>query len=155
MKKLLSLTTLAIIFLMASCTRESDETTTISDDALISIVNQADQSEADVDASIARLKSQNFRIRMNAIAKNSLSADGKMSVSYAVNSMLVKEYFNSNGDVTGYDVMYRAPADPNSNQGWLWASYDANGNPTYGVDMKGASCNSCHGKTNSFVLGNY
>lgn len=150
MKKLYTLALLSIAVVMVSCSRESDEATALSDDALISVVHQTDV--ADVTSSIARMTKQNFRIRMNAIAKNSLSAEGNMSVSYAVNSMLVKEYFDHRGVVTGYDVMYRAPADPNASSGWLWASYDANGNPTYSVKLRGANCNSCHGKESGLVL---
>ncbi len=150
MKKLYTLLTLSIAILMVSCSRESDESTALSDEALISIVHQTDVS--DVISSVARMKSQDFRIRMNSIAKNSLTSEGNMAVTYAVNSMLVKEYINIEGAVTGYDVMYRAPADPNSSNGWLWASYDANGNPTYGVNLKGASCNSCHGKSGTLAL---
>ncbi len=151
MKKLYSLAILSVALVMVSCSRESDEATTISDAALISSV-QNTTDVIDVNSSVVRMKSQDFRIRMNAIAKNSLSAEGEMSVTYAVNSMLVKEYINKDGAVTGYDVMYKAPADPNSSNGWLWASYDASGNPTYGVNMKGASCNSCHGHSNTLVL---
>lgn len=151
MKKLYSLTILSIALVMGSCSRESDEATSISDAALISSV-QTSTDVIDVNSSVVRMKSQDFRIRMNAIAKNSLSVDGEMSVTYAVNSMLVKEYIDKDGAVTGYDVMYKAPADPNSSNGWLWASYDASGNPTYGVNLKGASCNSCHGRSNTLVL---
>ncbi len=150
MKKLYSLAVLATALVLASCSRESDESTALSDDALISIVKQTDV--LDVGVSIARMKSQDFRIRMNAIAKNSLSAEGNMSVTYAVNSMLVKEYLNTKGEVTGYDVMYKAPSDPNSVDGWLWASYDQDGHPTYSVNMRGTNCNSCHGKSSTLVL---
>jgi len=150
MKKLYTLIVLATALILTSCSRESDESTALSDEALITVVKQTDV--LDVGSSIARMKSQDFRIRMNAVAKNSLSAEGNMSVTYAVNSMLVKEYLNSKGDVTGYDVMYKAPADPNSSGGWLWASYDQDGHPTYGVNMRGATCNSCHGKSNTLVL---
>lgn len=150
MKKLYTLAILATALVLASCSRESDESTALSDEALISVVNQTEV--LDVGVSIARMKSQDFRIRMNAIAKNSLSAEGNMSVTYAVNSMLVKEYLNTKGEVTGYDVMYKAPADPNSSGGWLWASYDQDGHPTYSVNLRGANCNSCHVKSSTLVL---
>lgn len=150
MKKLYTLALLSITFVMVSCSRESDDSAALSDNAMITLVDQTDVTE--IGSSVARMKAQDFRIRMNAIAKKSLSAEGSMSVTYSVNSMLVKEYINREGAVTGYDVMYKAPADPNSSNGWLWASYDANGNPTYGVNMKGVSCNSCHGKSAGLVL---
>lgn len=151
MKKLATLSLLSIALLMVSCSREADEATSLSDEALISMVKQTEA--IDVSSSVVRMKAQDFRIKMNAIAQNTLSANGKMSVTYAVNSMLVKEYFDHNGLVTGYDVMYKAPADPNSSDGWLWASYDENGNPTYPVAMKGAKCNSCHNPSGAMVLG--
>ncbi|MBP6335939.1 MAG: hypothetical protein KA444_10760 [Bacteroidia bacterium] len=152
MKKLYTFALLSIAFLMVSCSRESDESTALSNEALVSLIKQTEAT--DVDAAVSRINAQNFRLRMNSIAKNSLAGHGDMAVSYAMNSMLVKEYLNNDGEVTGYDVMYHSPADPNSSDGWLWASYDANGDPTYDVNLRGANCNSCHGKENTLVLGN-
>jgi hypothetical protein len=150
MKKLYTLSTLAVCLLMASCTRESNETTSISDESLIKVVKQSNNEEAG--ATVLRMKKQDFRIRMNDIARNSMAGQGEMAVTYASNSMLVKEYLDEQGRVTGYDVMYKAPADPNAHEGWLWASYDAEGNSTYSVNLKGNSCNSCHGKSSNLVL---
>jgi len=39
------------------------------------------------------------RIRMNAIAKSSLAGQGDIALTYAVNSMLVKEYINNEGKI--------------------------------------------------------
>ncbi len=150
MKKLYTLSSLAFCLMMASCSRESDESASISDESLITVVKQSNNDVAA--ASVSRMKKENFRIRMNDIARNSMAGKGEMAVTYATNSMLVKEYLDEQGKVTGYDVMYKAPADPNAHEGWLWASYDADGNSTYSVNLKGNSCNSCHGKSSNLVL---
>lgn len=147
MKKFFSypLALAGVLFLLSSCSQETDNMPGISDAALNSLVKQTDLS----DYSNPVTKNRSEGIRILSSLKHSAASKGL----YANNTLFVKEYHDARGAVTAYDVMYKASADPSASDGWLWASFDADGNTTYSVNMRGATCKSCHGGGSEILSG--
>lgn len=153
-KLLFTLSAIAFVLVVVSCSREKDDSAGVSDDALISMVHSSDLVTVEANNSSAR-QQQNptFRLRMNHIAATACNGSfHTLPAVFPANSILVKEYLDPSGAVTASDVMYKAPVDSRSEGGWLWASYDANGNNTYSSARRANSCNSCHAEGTDKVL---
>jgi len=89
-----------------------------------------------------------FRLRFNEEAFSSLDGSGELPESgeFAPGSVIVKEVYV--GDILNiYAVIKKAPADPSSSSGWLWAEYALNGTPVISINGKGSACVSCHDDT--------
>ncbi|MBK7850156.1 MAG: cytochrome P460 family protein [Bacteroidetes bacterium] len=154
-KLLLSLSIAAFVFAVSSCSREKDDSPGLSDNALISLANSNDLVNVDVHSTDSRLsQAPAFRIRMNHIAADACNDSfHSLPAVFPASSVLVKEYLDASGTVTARDVMYKAPADSRSDGGWLWASYDADGQNVYSASRRGSSCNSCHSGGTDKVIG--
>jgi hypothetical protein len=136
MKSYLLLIVSAFFFSLVSCTKDSEDSANISDATLSSM-------SASEDLVLVRTSSQDageWNIKMNSIAAKAYAEGIK---NFPANSMIVKEK-QVNGKVTGYAVMYRAPADKNMNDGWLWSEYDSEGHVIYTNAERGMTCQSCH-----------
>ena len=145
-KLLLTLSAVAFVLVVASSSREKDDSAGVSDEALISMVQSEDLVNVDAHSTDARLQNTPaFRLRMNRVAANACNGSfHTLPTVFPANSILVKEYLDPSGTVTGRDVMFKAPGDSRSDGGWLWASYDADGQNTYSSSRRSNSCNSCH-----------
>ncbi|REJ85301.1 MAG: hypothetical protein DWQ44_01210 [Bacteroidetes bacterium] len=139
MQRLLIIPGLLIAALsISSCSKDvHQESTMITDEALSRLMTQT-LSESGTTI-VERKKSQGFRVKMNEIAHDSKGG------AYLPNSVMIKEYVNSIGEVSAYDLMVHAPNDSRSVNGWLWASFNADGETVYSVNARGAKCQSCHG----------
>ncbi|MFN8166183.1 MAG: cytochrome P460 family protein [Bacteroidia bacterium] len=120
--------------LMQSCTKETDSQATVSDQTLSRMASDNSGFTYMPASTMSTSK-----IKMNSIA-----AAARSTGNYPSNSMIVKEKYDAQGTLTGYDIMYRSSADHNSSGGWVWTSSDVHGNITYGSENRGASCQNCH-----------
>jgi hypothetical protein len=137
MKSYLLLIVPTLFISIVSCTKDAQESTGISDVSLSSMTNSSDLTLART----THTDEGDLLIKMNSIASKASTNDIN---SYPVNSMIVKEKLDANGKVLRYSVMYKAPADKNSNDGWLWSEYDAEKHVIYSNSERGMSCQSCH-----------
>src|SRR5687768_2147317 len=108
--KLLLLSFCIALFTFSSCTKESDCGANISDE---SVSRLASEDGFTFMTSASRLMStvDSCRIRMNEIAQ--IAYNNGVRSDFPANSMFVKEKYDAAGNVTGFDIKYRAPADPN------------------------------------------
>ena len=135
-------TTLLVFYLcivgLISCTKDASEETNISNVALSSMATSSD--DLVLIRTTRSKENTDWKIKMNAVASKAYS-EGK---NFPVNSMIIKEKYNASGKISGYDIMYKAPADKNSSNGWLWSQVSADGHVIYNASKKGASCQNCH-----------
>jgi hypothetical protein len=136
MKSYLLLIVSAFFISLVSCTKDAEDSANISDAALSSMASSEDL--ALIRTSVH--DNSEWNIKMNSIAAKAY-ADGINN--FPSNSMIVKEK-HVNGKVTGYAVMYKAPADKNMNDGWLWSEYDSEGHVIYTNAERGMTCQGCH-----------
>src|SRR5688500_13010041 len=112
MKTYLLLVLSAFVFTFTSCTKDCEDTANISDTSLESVTHSEDFV-------LARTTHQDdggeWKIKMNSVAAKAYAEGIK---NFPSSSMIVKEKY-VNGQMTGYAVMFRAPADKNSSDGWL------------------------------------
>jgi len=89
-----------------------------------------------------------FRLRFNEEAFSSLDGSGELPESgeFIPGSVIVKETYNANG-FNIYAVIKKAPSDPSSGSGWLWAEYALDGTTLVAISSKGSGCISCHDDT--------
>ena len=111
MKSYLLLIVPALFLFLVSCTKDADESACVSDATLSSMVGSEDL----VLARTAHNDGAEWQIKMNSVATKALAEGLK---SYPANSMIVKEKRDASGKVLRYAVMYNAPADKNSVNGW-------------------------------------
>jgi len=140
-----------------SCTKETQSETSVSDQSIGQMIRQSNSAGTIFSSNDNQLKSSSaatYRIRLNKIAMDAtkLNSLEPLHSVYPSGAMLIKEYLDALGNVTAYDVMYKSASDPASFAGWVWCSFDAQGNTTYSSAMKGASCNSCHASGADGVL---
>lgn len=97
----------------------------------------------------------NFKLKFNQIAQDALDGNGELPVggTFPEGSVLVKEAYDANGDLTLYIVMKKDSDNENAALGWLWAEYDPSGNTVISVADKGSACTGCHsvGANRDFV----
>lgn len=84
-------------------------------------------------------------IRFNAKAQSVLGMDGKLPLgtSFPDSSLIVKEIYDSNGNLSLYATMYRLPNDKNTFKKWVWAEITPLG-VSYYEPSRGNGCTSCH-----------
>ena len=123
---------------ITSCTKEAENSASISDVTLASI---ATSNDFQFQRSINRDENSRWKIQMNDVASK-VYAEGRND--YPTNSIIVKEKHDASGAISGYDIMYNAPGDPNSDGEWLYSSVDVHGEVIIGVNDKGTSCKNCH-----------
>ena len=120
-----------------SCTKETQNDTTVSDQSIGQMVRQSSSNGTVV---VANAATNAFRIRMNRIALQA-SKENAVEPSHGVypsGAMMIKEYLDAQGNVTSYDVMLKSSTDPAAFHGWVWCSFDAEGNSTNNSAMKSA-----------------
>jgi hypothetical protein len=123
---------------ITSCTKEAENSASISDVTLASLATSGDFQ---FQRTVNRNENARWKIQMNDVSSK-VYAEGKSD--YPANSMIVKEKYDASGVVSGYDIMYNAPGDPNSDGEWLYSSVDVHGGIIIGVNNKGTSCKNCH-----------
>lgn len=154
-KLLLSLSAIAFVLAVASCSREKDDSAGVSDDALISLVHSEDLVTVNATGNARLPQAPAFRLRMNRVAAKACNGSfHSLPAVFPANSVLVKEYLDPAGFVTGCDVMYKAPGDSRSQGGWLWSSFDASGQNVYSASRRGNSCTGCHNGDHDKVIAN-
>lgn len=95
------------------------------------------------------------RVRMNAVAFNSLHGDTLSSgMRFPDGSIIFKEILSQDA-VQLYAVMYKDRLNPLAGSGWLWAEYEPDGTTFISVLDQGAGCTGCHarerGPANDYV----
>lgn len=88
-----------------------------------------------------------FVTRFNSEASQSLETSGKVKagIKFAENSLIVKELYDKNDELTGYATMYKKTGNENADaNGWVWGVYTADGKITQAASKKGSGCISCH-----------
>lgn len=90
-----------------------------------------------------------LKLRYNDLVKNTLNSSGDIpsGTSLPNGSLIVKEVYNSNGDLLLYAAIKKDPSNSNSAEGWLWAEYALDGAPLVSITQKGSGCTSCHSST--------
>ena len=88
-----------------------------------------------------------LRTWYNAKAATQLTSQGivKPSPTFADSSLIVKEIYAANGELTLYAILFKY--SPASNKGpgdWVWAEIEPSGNPVISSIAKGSGCASCH-----------
>jgi hypothetical protein len=126
----------ALFISLISCTKEADESASVSDVSLSSMSGSEDL----ILARTIQSDEGNWNIKMNAIAAKA-STRGS---SYPANAMIVKEKRDANGNVLSYAVMYKAPADKNSVDGWLYSEYDSEHHAIINPSARAINCQTCH-----------
>jgi hypothetical protein len=138
MKSYLLLIVSALSISLASCTKDSDDSASVSDATLSSM------SSTDDLVLIRSVKTDNnseWKIKMNDVAARAYAEGVK---NYPLNSMIVKEKYDASGKLTATDVMYHSPADKNEFEGWLWSESNSDGQIIYSTADRGMSCQGCH-----------
>jgi hypothetical protein len=143
MKSSLLLIVPALFISLVSCTKDADQSAGISDVTLSSMTTGNDL----VLARTVQNEQGTWDIKMNAVAA---SAHAKGFENLPVNSMIVKEQKDADGKVMRYSVMYNAPADGNSSDGWLYSEFDADHHVIYSAAQRGMTCQSCHATISKF-----
>jgi len=139
MKTKLLLVVIAFIATMASCTKDLTCENKISENGISSVATSSDGNA--LTSSIINEDRTLWNIKMNDVAAN---AKENGFTEYPAHSMIIKEKHDADGNITGYDVMYKDPSDENSVDGWLYIGLSADGNVIYNANARGASCQSCH-----------
>jgi len=128
---------------MVSCTKDCDDDANISQNSLSSM---ATSQEGFV--MIRATKGDNggqWNIKMNDVAARAY-AEGCRN--FPMNSMIVKEKRDAEGNVAGYGVMYRTSGDAlASSDGWIYSELNEDGELIPLPDNKSTSCQSCHRQT--------
>jgi hypothetical protein len=137
MKSNLLLLIPALFITLVSCTKDADESASISDASVNTMANSEDL----VLSRTTHTDAGDWQIKMNSVAAKA-AAEGIKN--FPVNSMLVKEKHDANGNITGYAMMLKAPGDPNAVDGWLWSEYDAQQHLIYSNSERAVNCQSCH-----------
>jgi hypothetical protein len=136
---LLQLILAGCIACMASCTKDASNETSASDNGISSVATSAGGTEM---VRSVNSDNQTWDIKMNDVAANA-KAGG--CTAYPNKAMLIKEKHDANGNIIGYDVMYKDPTNENSaSDGWVYIELSGDGKIIYGSNMKGASCQNCH-----------
>ncbi len=138
MKTKLLLCITALVAMMASCTKDLSCENKISENGISSVATSGDNA---VMGNIINDDQSSWNIRMNDVAADASTAG---CTEYPAHSMIIKEKHDANGNITGYDVMYKDPADENSSNGWIYIGLSADGTVIYNANEKGANCQNCH-----------
>jgi hypothetical protein len=139
MKTNLLLILILFVGMMASCTKEMTCENKVSENGISTVATSVDGS-----ASVRNIVNDDmssWNIRMNDIAANARSND---IANFPNHSMIIKEKHDANGNIIGYEVMYRDPSDENAVDGWIYLGLAPDGTIIYNANLKGASCQSCH-----------
>jgi hypothetical protein len=139
MKTKLLLSVIALVSSMISCTKDDCDSANVSDNTISAMTTVSDGF--DLIHSSRTNDNSEWKIKMNDVASKSFAEGSK---NFPNNSMIVKEKYDASGMLTGYDVKFKAPADVNSVDGWLWSQLSSDGRVIYASNLKGASCQSCH-----------
>jgi hypothetical protein len=124
---------------LASCTKDTSNETSISDNGISSVATST--GGTDMIRSVNN-DNETWNIRMNDVASEA-KAGG--CTAYPNHAMLIKEKHDANGNIIGYDVMYKDPGNANAaGDGWVYVELSGDGKIIYGSNMKGASCQNCH-----------
>lgn len=138
MKSTLLLIVPAFLLMFTSCTKEADESASISDATLSTMASSEDLTLARTTYN----DGSEWQIKMNSVAAKAYAEGIK---NFPVNSMIVKEKRDANGKVIRTAVMYNAPGDRNSVDNWLWSEFDAERHVIYSASERALNCQSCHG----------
>lgn len=86
-----------------------------------------------------------FRTKFNSVASSALDNTGKLAVdgNFPEGSVVVKESYR-NSVLNVISAMKKAPGDPNSRNGWVWAEYAVDGKALVSLEERGAQCIGCH-----------
>jgi hypothetical protein len=90
-----------------------------------------------------------FRIKYNSLAATVLDSQGKVIAGavFPEGSLIVKEVFNSDGEIVVDAVLKKSSGDPSAGENWLWAEYYRDGGIPFSIAFKGNGCISCHQQT--------
>jgi hypothetical protein len=139
MKKFFLLVASASLFTMVSCTKDAGDSAALSSNETVSM-NVTSEDFQFIRTAYPDNKSK-WNIKMNDIAA---AAYAQGLNNYPDHSVIIKEKRDSEGAITGYDVLQKVPGDKNSVEGWLWLSFDHLGTVIYDEKQKGTTCQSCH-----------
>jgi hypothetical protein len=92
------------------------------------------------------------RTRFNNIAATMLDASGKVmeGISFPEESLIVKELYKSNGNLSSYAMMLKRPSAPEADaDGWVWGYFDEKGSVRAPASEKGSQCRGCHNQNGS------
>lgn len=93
-----------------------------------------------------------IRIRFNPLATADLDVYGKLPLGseFRDGSLVVKEIRDDlNGSLSAIAIMLKMPAASNSNLGWVWGEYEADGRPIVSAGSNGRACVRCHSVTSA------
>ena len=135
MKKIRLFIVPALFLTLFSCTTDEDHPAGISDASLSSMSGDDLVLVRTVDAG-----GSVWNIKMNESAARAYASN----LAFPPNSMIVKEKLNADGAPSGYDIMYNAPADGNSHDGWLWTGLDEQRQLVFSSAERALSCQGCH-----------
>ncbi len=96
-----------------------------------------------------------LRTRYNNIASSVLDNSGKIlaGASFPEGSLIVKELFVNNIDLSRYAILYKKPSDSNADaSGWVWGYINANNTVATPASEKGSGCRGCHSQSNNIDL---
>jgi hypothetical protein len=88
-----------------------------------------------------------LRTRYNRVAATQLDASGKVKADpqFPDSSLIVKELYGDDGQVSTYAVMMKLRSATNAGpNGWVWGYYRPTGKVRNSVDRKGGGCAGCH-----------
>jgi hypothetical protein len=138
MKTNLLLIIFACIAGMVSCTKDVSNEASISDNGISSVATSTD---GNVVMKSVNNDNQVWNIKMNDVASK---AKATGCTDYPNHSMIIKEKHDANGNIVGYDVMYKDLSNQNSTDGWLYVELSGDGKVIYNSNLKGTSCQNCH-----------
>lgn len=87
-----------------------------------------------------------FKLKFNKTAFEALGADGKLpqGQTFPEGSLVVKEVYNSNNQMTLYAVMKKNRKSKFASHKWVWAEYAPNGDVVISISREGKDCVDCH-----------
>ncbi len=88
--------------------------------------------------------------RFNAVAATNLDANFKVKIgnSFADESLIVKELYDSDGKIDLYAILYKKATHANADsRGWVWGYINADGSVRISSSKKGNDCTSCHSQS--------
>jgi hypothetical protein len=92
------------------------------------------------------------RTRYNQIASTILDSNYKIleNAIFPEGSLIVKELYQSNGDLSTYAMLYKKSSQLEADQdGWVWGYFENNGDVKFEASKKGSSCRGCHSQSGS------
>ena len=146
---------LLLLLLFSSCLNDAQENLRPNQDQLLFEEVQSTSSRTFYLNSQQMLESspvsghtEFYRVWYNDIAAAALDDNGFLpeNATMPTGALVVKESGTSASltDRNLYAVMKKDPTNPNAAEGWIWAYYRLNGQPTQGIGNQGSACVGCH-----------